>query len=68
MLVPLNEVYWYILTHTILTKRNSLDLLSLKYEKTLILGNFNVELIEADMKSFYENCSLKSLLITKKTY
>ena len=68
MLVPLIEVYWYILTHTNLTKRNSLDLLSLKYEKTLILGNFNVELKEADMKSFYENCSLKSLLITKKTY
>ena len=63
MLEPLNKVYWCILTHTNLNIRNSLDL---QYEKTLILDNFNVEVEEAVMKSFYENYSLKSLLITKK--
>ena len=31
---------------------NSLDLLSSSYEKTLILGDFNVEIEEANMKSF----------------
>ena len=40
--------------------RNSLDLYSSKYEKILILGDFNVE-IEANMKSFCENYNLKSL-------
>ena len=34
---------------------NSLDLHSSKYEKTLILGDFNVEIEVANMKSFCEN-------------
>ena len=42
--------------------RNSLDLLSSKYEKILILGDFNVEIEEANMKSFCENYNLKSLM------
>ena len=33
---------------------NSLDLHALKYEKILILGNFNAEIEEANMKSFSE--------------
>ena len=37
-----------------------LDLHSLKDEKILILGGFNIKLEEADMKSFYENYYLKS--------
>ena len=41
--------------------RNSLDLYSSKYEKILILGYFNVEIEEANMKSFCENYNLKSL-------
>ena len=41
--------------------RNSLDLYSSKYEKILILGDFNVEIEEANMKSFCENYNLKSL-------
>ena len=39
--------------------RNSLDLHSSKYEKILILGDFNVEIEEANMKSFY---NLESLI------
>ena len=42
--------------------RNSLDLHSSKYEKILILGDFNVEIEEANMKSFCENYNLKSLI------
>ena len=42
--------------------RNSLDLHSSKYEKILILGDFIVEIEEASMKSFCENCNLKSLI------
>ena len=34
---------------------NSLDLYSSKYEKILILGDFNVEIEEANIKSFCEN-------------
>ena len=45
--------------------RNSLDESSSKYEKILILGDFNVEIEEANMKSFCENYNLKSL--TKQT-
>ena len=40
---------------------NSLNLHSEKYEKILILGNFNVE-IEANMKSFCENYNLRNLI------
>ena len=39
--------------------RDSLDLQSSKYEKTLILGDFNVEIKEANMISFCENYNLK---------
>ena len=35
-----------------------LDLRSLKYENILILGGFNVEIEEVDMKSFCENYNL----------
>ena len=42
--------------------RNSLDLHSPKYEKILILGDFNVEIEEANMKSLCENYNLKSLI------
>ena len=42
--------------------RNSLDFHSSKYEKILILGDFNVEIEEANMKSFCENYNLKSLI------
>ena len=42
--------------------RNSLDLHSSKYEKILILGYFNVEIEEANMKSFCKNYYLKSLI------
>ena len=42
--------------------RNSLDLHSSKYEKILILGDFNVEIEEANMKSFCENYNLKRLI------
>ena len=42
--------------------RNSLDLHSSKYEKILILGDFNVEIEEANMKSLCENYNLKSLI------
>ena len=42
--------------------RNSLDLHSSKYEQILILGDFNVEIEEAYMKSFRENYILKSLI------
>ena len=41
--------------------RNSLDIYSSKYEKILILSDFNVEKEEANMKSFCENYNLKSL-------
>ena len=41
---------------------NSLDLHSSKYEKILILGDFNVEIEEANMKSFCKNYNLKSLI------
>ena len=39
--------------------RDSLDLYSSKYEKILILGDFNVEIEGANMKSFCENYDLK---------
>ena len=42
--------------------RNSLDLQSSKYEKILILSDSNVEIEEVNMKSFYENYNLKSLI------
>ena len=42
--------------------RNSLGLHSSKYEKILILGDFNVEIEVANMKSFYENYNLKCLI------
>ena len=42
--------------------RNSIDFHSSKYEKILILGDFNVEIEEANMKSFCKNYNLKSLL------
>ena len=45
--------------------RNSLDLYSSKNEKILILGDFNVEIEEANMKSICENSNLKTL--TKQT-
>ena len=42
--------------------RNSLDSHSSKYEKVLILDDLNVEIEEANMKSFCENYDLKSLI------
>ena len=48
--------------------RNSLDLHSSKYEKILILGDFNVEIEEANMKSFCENYNLKSLIKQSTCY
>ena len=42
--------------------RNSLNLHSSKCEKILMLGDFNVEIEEANMKSFCENYNLKSLI------
>ena len=42
--------------------RNPFDLHSSKYEKILILGNFNVDIEEANMKSFCENYNLKRLI------
>ena len=42
--------------------RNPLDLHSLKYKKLLILGDFNAEIEEANVKSFCENYNLKSLI------
>ena len=39
--------------------RNSLDLHSSKYDKILILGDFNEEIEEANMKSFCKNYNLK---------
>ena len=42
--------------------KNSLDLQSSKHEKSLILGDFNVKIEEANMKLFCENHNLKSLI------
>ena len=42
--------------------RNSLNLHFSKYEKILIFGDFNVEIEEANRKSFCENYNLKSLI------
>ena len=42
--------------------RNSLGLHSSKYEKILILSDFSMEIEEANMKPFGENCNLKSLI------
>ena len=42
--------------------RNSIDFHSSKYEKILILGDFNVEIEEGNMKSFCKNYNLKSLI------
>ena len=39
-----------------------LDLDSSKYEKVLILGDFNASIEEKHMKSFCDNCNLKSLI------
>ena len=44
------------------TLRNSLDLHSSKYEKILILGDFNLEIEEANIKSFCETYDVKSLI------
>ena len=44
------------------SERNSSDLYSSKYEKILILGDFNVEIEEVNMKSFCENYDLESLI------
>ena len=41
---------------------NYLDLHSSEYEKILILGYFNLEIEEANMKSFCENYNLKNLI------
>ena len=48
--------------------RNSLDLHSSKFEKNLILGDFNVETEEANMKSFCENYNWKSLIKQPTSY
>ena len=48
--------------------RNSLDLYYTKYEKILILGDFNVEIEEANMKSFCENYNLRSLTKQPTSY
>ena len=42
--------------------RNSLDFHSSKYEKFLILGDFSVEIKEANMKSFCEDYNLENLI------
>ena len=42
--------------------RNSLDFHSSKYEKFLILGDFSVEIEEANMKLFCEDYNLESLI------
>ena len=42
--------------------RNSLGFKSMKYEKILIFGYFNVEIEEVTMKSFCENHKLKHLI------
>ena len=42
--------------------RNSLGLHSSKYEKILILGDFNVEMEVANLKSFCKNFNLKNLM------
>ena len=42
--------------------KNSLDLHFPKYKRILILGNFNVEIEEPNMKSICKNCNLKSLI------
>ena len=42
--------------------RHSLDLHSSKYDKILILGDFNVGIEEANMQSFCEKYNLKSLI------
>ena len=42
--------------------RHSLDLHSWKYDKILILGDFNVGIEEANMQSFCESYNLKSLI------
>ena len=42
--------------------RHSLDLHSSKYDKILILGDFNVGIDEANMQSFCESYNLKSLI------
>ena len=47
--------------------RHSLDLHSSKYDKILILGDFNVGIEEANMQSFCESYNLKSL-IKQPTY
>ena len=39
-----------------------LDLYSSKYEKVLILGDFNAGIEEKHMKCFYDNYNLKSLI------
>ena len=48
--------------------RNSLDIHSSKYEKVLMLGDFNVEIEEANMKLFCENYNLKSLIKQPNCY
>ena len=42
--------------------RKSLDLHSLKYEKVLVLGDFNVGVEEANIQAFCESYNLKSLI------
>ena len=41
---------------------NCLDLHSSKYDKILILGDFQVQIKEANMKSFCENYNLKNVI------
>ena len=48
--------------------RNSLNLPFSKYEKTLVLGDFNEEIEEENMKSFSENYNLKSLMKQSTCY
>ena len=42
--------------------RNSLDLQSSNYEKILILGDFKIEIEEANLKSFCKNYNPKRLI------
>ena len=48
--------------------KNYLDVHSSKYEKILILGDFNMEIKEANMESYCENYDLKSLIKQSTRY
>ena len=56
------NLHKYEIKNYLTALRNSLDLHSSKYEKMLILCDFNVEMEEANMKSFCDNYNLKSLI------